>query len=277
MRRQKLRARLARHVPEAELGRVAEFMGELLGAPFPDENSPQLRAARNDAVLLGDQMLRAFEDWLEAECQQSPLLLVLDDLHWGDLPSVRFIDSALRKLSERPLMVVAMARPEVHDSFPNLWSRRGMLELRLPELSRKAAETLARQVLGASASESVIERIVARASGNALWLEELLRAEAEGRGHESSDTVMLLAQARLEALDSDARLVLRAASVFGQRFSADGVGALASQVPNLLVLLTHLVERENHHAARHARRQSARVRVSQRAVPRRRLRQPDRR
>ncbi|MFZ5891088.1 MAG: protein kinase domain-containing protein [Myxococcota bacterium] len=245
VRRQKLRARVARNVGEAEVGRISEFMGELIGAPFPDENSPQLRAARNDAVLLGDQMLRAFEDWLQAESEQSPLMLVLDDLHWGDLPSVRFIDSALRKLAERPLMVVAMARPEVHELFPNLWSRRGMLELRLPELSRKAAETLARQVLAANASETVIERIVARAGGNALWLEELLRAEVEGRGHETSDTVMVLAQARLEALDSDARLVLRAASVFGQRFSAGGVRALTSQVVlELEPVLSHLVERE---------------------------------
>jgi tetratricopeptide (TPR) repeat protein len=245
VRRQKLRARVARNIDEGEIGRISEFMGELIGAPFPDDNSPQLRAARNDSVLLGDQMLRAFEDWLDAESQQSPVLLVLDDLHWGDLPSVRFIDSVLRKLAERPLMVLAMARPEVHELFPNLWSRRGMLELRLPELSRKAAETLARQVLGAKASENVIERIVARAGGNALWLEELLRAEVEGRGHESSDTVMVLAQARLEALDPDARLALRAASVFGQRFSAAGVRALASQVVlELDGLLAHLVERE---------------------------------
>lgn len=245
VRRQKLRARVARNADEAEIARISEFMGELIGAPFPDENSPQLRAARNDSVLLGDQMLRAFEDWLDAESQQSPVLLVLDDLHWGDLPSVRFIDSVLRKLAERPLMVLAMARPEVHELFPNLWSRRGMLELRLPELSRKAAETLARQVLGAKASENVIERIVARAGGNALWLEELLRAEVEGRGHESSDTVMVLAQARLEALDPDARLALRAASVFGQRFTAAGVRALASQVVlELDGLLAHLVERE---------------------------------
>ncbi|HWA71474.1 MAG TPA: protein kinase [Polyangiaceae bacterium] len=245
--RQKLRARIGRHLPEARAQSVAEFVGELVATPFPDENNQQLRAARQDPVLAGDLMLRAFEDWLEAECAHGPLLLAFEDLHWGDLPTVRFIDSALRQLAERPVMVLALARPEVHDTFANLWARRGVVELRLSELGRKACETLARQVLGSGARENAIERIVERAGGNALWLEELLRAEVEGRGSEVSDTVMVLAQSRLEALDPEARLVLRAASVFGQRFWRGGVELLLGGpggVSNLDGLLGHLVERE---------------------------------
>jgi tetratricopeptide (TPR) repeat protein len=245
--RQKLRARVARHVPDVASQQVAEFLGELVGTPFPDERSQQLRAARLDPVLAGDLMLRAFEDWLEAECAHGPLLIVFEDLHWGDLPTVRFIDSALRQLAERPLMVLALARPEVHDTFPNLWARRGIVELRLAELGRKACENLARQVLGPPARENVIERIVDRAGGNALWLEELLRAEVEGRGHEVAGTVMVLAQSRLEALDSESRLLLRAGSVFGQRFWRGGVELLLGGPTgggSLDALLAHLIERE---------------------------------
>src|SRR5262249_32173856 len=61
VRRQKLRARLGRAIAEAELPRVAEFLGELIGTPFPDDDSVQLRAARQDPVLMGDQMRRAWE------------------------------------------------------------------------------------------------------------------------------------------------------------------------------------------------------------------------
>jgi tetratricopeptide (TPR) repeat protein len=243
---QKLRARVARHVPEGDVQRIAEFIGELVGSPFPDESSPQLCAARLDPQLAGDQMLRAFEDWLHCESAHGPLLFLFEDLHWGDLPTVRFIDSALRQLAERPLMVLALARPEVHDVFPNLWARRGVVELRLNELGRKACESLVRQVIGADASEHVIERIIGRAGGNALWLEELLRAEVDGRGREGSDTVMVLAQSRLEALDTDTRLLLRAASVFGQRFFRDGVQLLMGRQgdPSVEALLAHVIERE---------------------------------
>ena len=110
---------MAEHVPERERTRVAEFLGELVGTPFPDEESIALRAARQDAQLMGDQMRRAWVDFLGAVCSAKPVLLVLEDLHWGDLPTVRFIDEALRRLREKPWMVLALARPEVHDLFPS--------------------------------------------------------------------------------------------------------------------------------------------------------------
>ena len=75
-------------------------------------------------------------------------MLVLEDLHWGDLPSVKFVDSALRAVHDKPLMVLALARPEVKDLFPDIFAERGVQELRLKELSKKASEKLVRQVLG---------------------------------------------------------------------------------------------------------------------------------
>lgn len=224
-RRHKLQERLRRVVAPAELGRITEFMGELIGTPFDDVN-PQLRAARQDAVLRGDQILRAFEDWLAAECAQHPTVLILDDFHWGDLPTVKFIDSALRNLAEHPLMVVVLARPEVHELFPKLWSQRGVSELRLSGLTRRASADLVREILGPHVEPLVTNRVIERAQGNPFWLEELLRAEASGSGDSVPDRILLLAQSRLEQLDSDARRVLRAASVFGQRFWVGGVQEL---------------------------------------------------
>ena len=60
VRQQKLRARIGRHVPEEDVTRVAEFIGEIASVHFDDGNSVQLRAARHDAMLMGDQMRRAF-------------------------------------------------------------------------------------------------------------------------------------------------------------------------------------------------------------------------
>src|SRR4030095_13982680 len=63
----KIRARVTRHVPARDQRRGAEFLGELARVPFPDEGSVQLRAARQDAMLMGDQIRRAWEDFLLAE------------------------------------------------------------------------------------------------------------------------------------------------------------------------------------------------------------------
>ncbi len=115
-------------------------------APPSRSRRPIVRG--RDPVLLGEQMRWAFLTFLRAECAAAPVLFVLEDLHWGDLPTVRFVDAALDDLRERPLMVLAVGRPEVHAIFPRLWVGRGAQEIRLRELSRRASERLVRQVLG---------------------------------------------------------------------------------------------------------------------------------
>ena len=225
-RRRKVASRAARHVGEENRERVAEFLGELLGTPFPDEGRVQLQTARRDAMLMGDQMRRAGEDFLMAECAAHPVLIVLEDLHWGDLPTVKFIDAALRHLRDLPLMVLALGRPEVHELFPKMWVERGVQEIRLGELTRRASELLVRQVLGESVKAETVALLVAQAHGNAFYLEELIRVVAEGKGTGLPETVLAMVQARLDGLEPDARRVLRAASVFGQAFWKEGVSAL---------------------------------------------------
>ncbi len=225
LRRQKLRARVARHLEGDDLARVTEFVGELVGTPFPGDASVQLRAARQDAMLMGDQMRRAWEDWISAECLAQPVVLVLEDLQWGDLPSVKLVDAALRNLADLPLLVVAVARSEVHETFPGLWSERGLEEVRLGPLVKSASDRLVRQVLP-SASHEEVARLVERAAGNAFYLEELIRAFAEGRGAELPETVLAMVEARLERMEPEARRILRAGSVFGQVFWRGGAAAL---------------------------------------------------
>jgi eukaryotic-like serine/threonine-protein kinase len=151
VRRQAIETNIMQHGAVQDLRRVAEFLGEIVGTPFSEEGSAPLRAARQNAQLMGDQMQRAWVDFLRAETAARPVLVVLEDLHWGDLPTVRFIDAALREVRAAPWMVLALARPEVHERFPKLWVERNVQEIRLKELSRKASERLVRQVLGESA------------------------------------------------------------------------------------------------------------------------------
>ena len=68
--------------------------------------------------------------------------------------------------------------------------------------------------------------LVERAGGHAFYLEELVRVVAAGVDDTMPETVLAMVQARLEALDPEARRVLRAASIFGQTFWLSGVHAL---------------------------------------------------
>jgi len=225
-RRRKLRARFARHLIGDVLERVTTFLSELCGARAEHDDDLRLRAARRDAMLMGDQMLRAFCDWVVAETSQQPVLFVIEDLHWGDLPSVRFIDAALRVAHDKPFMVLALARPEVDTLFPHLWSERGAMEIRLGELTKKGSEKLVRSILGDDVPAATVSSLIERSGGNAFYLEELVRAVAEGNASALPETVIAMVQARLARLSTNTRRALRAASVFGQLFWRGGVAGL---------------------------------------------------
>jgi eukaryotic-like serine/threonine-protein kinase len=231
-RRDQIRASVTQHVPAADQQRVAEFLGELVGTPFPEgeEGSAQLKAARQDAQLMSEQMRNAWLDFLGAETAAHPVLLVLEDLHWSDFGTVRFIDTALRDRADRPWMVLALARPEVFDVFPRLWAERpNVQEIRLKELGKKASERLVRQVLGDTAGPDTIARLVKQADGNMFYLEELIRATAEGKDAALPETVLAMIETRLGRLPIEERRVLRAASVFGEVCWEGGVAALLRQ------------------------------------------------
>ncbi|WP_437550830.1 protein kinase [Sorangium sp. So ce367] len=230
-RQDRLAAHVAARLSEGDRARVTEFLGELIDAPFPDDRSPPLRTARRDAQVMSEQVRAAFLDFISAECAARPLLILLEDLHWGDSATARILDVALREMRDRPLFVLALARPEVNDRLPELWSGRRFQEIRLRELPAKAAERLATHVLGGRAGPPTIERIVRLSEGNAFYLEELIRATAEGIGEGLPETVVAMVQSRLGALGDEDRRALRAASVFGETFWSGAVGALCGGAP----------------------------------------------
>jgi tetratricopeptide (TPR) repeat protein len=227
VKQRKILARVGRHLADTdERELVASFLGEAMGAPFANEGRPELTAARADPMLMADQVRRAWETFLGAESAAEPVVVVLEDLHYGDLATVRLVGGALTNLSDRPLFVVATGRPESRATFPDLWSTTPGADLRLGELPRRAGESLARAVLGEDAPAEVVQRVVSRAAGNPFYLEELCRAVAEGRDDRLPETVLAMIEARIEALPVETRRALRAASIFGRSFWESGLRAL---------------------------------------------------
>jgi hypothetical protein len=244
VRQEKLAAAVARRVPESDRDRVAAFLGELVRTPFPEDGRPTLQQARRHATLLSEEMRRAFEDFLGAACAGGPLVLVAEDIHWADAPSLRYLDGALRRHARRPFFVIALARPEVRDLFPGLFAERDLHEISLPDLRPRAAEEIVRAALREDVPPETVRRIVAQAGGNAFCLEELIRAAAEGDAEALPDTVLAAVEARLGALPAPARAVLRAASVFGEVFWKGGVDALLGGDRGTSAWVEHLVTRD---------------------------------
>ena len=225
-RRLKLAECVGRNLPMGARAGVTAFIGEVAGVSFPETDHESLRGARQNPVLMADATRRAFEDWMRAECEVNPVLVVLEDMQWGDAGTVALLDGAIRSLRDLPFMVLALARPDLQTVFPNLWAERQVHVIQLPPLSKRASERLVREALGAPATEEVVAQIVRRGDGNPFFLEELIRAAHAGRSGEIPEPILGIVQARLEAEGTEGRRVLRAASVFGETFSRDGVAAL---------------------------------------------------
>ncbi len=197
-------------------------------------------------LAVGDLLLSAWEDFLRGELDQHPVVLVLEDMQWSDWGSVRFVDAALRQHADRRFFALGLARPDVTDRFPGLWAERRPLVLPLPELGRRAGEALVRAVLGDRVDDALSRAIVDRASGNAFFLEELIRAVADGGPEvELPGSVLALAEARVVALQPELRQVLRAASIFGRVFWTAGIAELVGRHPDgVRADLERLCERE---------------------------------
>lgn len=229
VRIERLRERLGLRLAGAA-AQVLPFLGELCGIRFPDEGSPAMHATRSDPRLMHEQIKLAFVDWLRAECQAGPVLLVLEDLHWGDALTVQLLEQALRELAELPLFILTLARPDAQEQFPSFWASPALQVLPLQVLARRACERLVQEVLqrvlGLAPDADTVAHVVAQAAGHPLYLEELIRAVAEGHHDALPETVLAMLMARLSQLDAGARQVLRAASVFGETFTHSGSAAL---------------------------------------------------
>lgn len=224
--RQRLAERASDHLKLPERERVIPFLGELCGIPFPEAEYPLLQAARQTPKSLPEHLRRACLLWLAAECRAAPVMIVLDDLHWGDELTILLIDQALQELRSAPLFVLALARPEVSTTFPGLWKAHKPREIAMKSLGRRACERLIEQTLGKKVAAESVQWMIEQSAGNALFLEELIRAAADGQLHKQPETVVAMLQARIGHLPAGPRRLALAASVFGQTLWHGGIAAV---------------------------------------------------
>lgn len=245
--RAKLHSDIIARVPPSEVRRVEDFLGEMLGlSPTRVEGavSDQVRAAQVDPALKADQIRRAFSDWLLAECEVRPVVMVLEDLQWADSPTLDMLHAVLGTVQDAPFMVIGLARPELDQRTPPVWADRSVTTLRLGPLRKKVAMKFVRSMLG-DVEEATAERMVDHSGGNPFFLEELIRAQAAGRDSGAPETVLAVLQASLDELPASLRVVLRAAAVFGETFWQSALRPmLGRDASDLSARIGALVEQE---------------------------------
>lgn len=157
---------------------------------------------------------------LTAVSAQRPVVLVIDDCHWAGPLLLDVLDRLVGEVGEAAVLLVCVARPELLDARPELGAA-PVRPLPLRGLSHEESAVLAAELTDVSAHwDTAPLRLLERADGNPLHLEQLLAAAAEtGSQDELPPTVQAVLGARIDALDPPARAVLDQASVIGREFT----------------------------------------------------------
>jgi predicted ATPase len=184
--------------------------------------------------VVGDEALktRVFEilrQLLRRRSRRRPQVLVLEDLHWIDATSEEFFESLVDGLSGAPLLLIATYRPGYR---PRWIEKSYATQVALQPLEPDEARRVVRAVLGeAPVPEAVVDLILAKADGNAFFLEELALAVREPADPAAPvvvpDTVQDVLQARIDRLPADDRRLLTSAAVAGKNFPLAIVQAIA--------------------------------------------------
>ena len=157
----------------------------------------------------------------EAAARERPLVVVIDDVHWAEPALLDLLDYVAAFSSGAPILLVCLGRPEMLERRP-AWAapQRGASVLGLDALGEVDALALVAE-LGAQGLAA--RRMVDRAEGNPLFLEQLVAIGAEG---ELPPTVEAVLAARLDLLDLTERALLEHAAVEGRSFHRGALAAL---------------------------------------------------
>lgn len=131
--------------------------------------------------------------WLAANtAERAPLLLAVDDAHWSDVLSLRWLLYLLQRLDELPIGLIATARPEVPGAQSELVARiarHGLTVNRsLAPLTDGAVAELVRATLG-DATEELLTACVAATGGNPFYVRDFLASLPAAR--DRADAVRL--------------------------------------------------------------------------------------
>ena len=175
-----------------------------------------------------EQVPWAFRRLLEVMASERPLILVLEDIHWGEAPLLDLVDYLVDWLTV-PTLLVCLARPELLDNRPG-WGggHQRVGSLLLSPLEEADARLMLDQHLGDQRLSST-ERaeILEIAEGNPLFVEQLLRTSTEDprwdQERQVPATIQTLLAARLDRLGPAERAYIERAAVIGREFWPDAI------------------------------------------------------
>jgi predicted ATPase/class 3 adenylate cyclase len=229
---------------DVALKKTENAVRELFG---DTEVAPQIAAlvgAGEPGSFSREDLFEVWRRFLERMAARYPLALVLEDIQWADEGLLDFVEH-VADWAQGPIVVVALARPELFDSRP-AWGggKRNATSIYLEPLSREESAAMLDDLLAGGLTAALTAAIAERSEGNPLYVEEIVRKlidegvlRASGAelwevarpvgDVELPRSIQALIAERLDALPDDEKSLLQDASVVGRMFWSGAVASLS--------------------------------------------------
>jgi len=218
-----------------------------------------------------DELFTAWRRFLELIAEESPTVLVFEDLHWADEAMLAFLEHLADLAEEVPLLIVGTARPELYESHPDYAIRlRNATPINLQPLSQEETARLVSALLESTVIPAELQQpILERSGGNPLYAEEFVRLLKdrgllervgsswqlqEGAEVPFPDSVQALIAARLDTLEPEVKSLVADAAVIGKVFWAGALASMGERDP--VTVTTTLRELSRKELVRPARQSS---------------------
>jgi class 3 adenylate cyclase/tetratricopeptide (TPR) repeat protein len=210
--------------PESPATDDALYLRDLIEAPQPDDARRLYEAIDTTARARGKEL--ALARLIDGASRHQPLLMIVEDVHWADAETLGQLAALARATAQRRAALALTTRIG-GDPLDAGWRATAaggfQLTIDLAPLTSTEAETIARSF---ATAEDFAAKCVARAGGNPLFLEQLLRAAGDLVDGKLPSTVQSVVLARADLLAPNDRRAIEAASALGQRFALATLRAL---------------------------------------------------
>jgi hypothetical protein len=235
----------------------AQVLGQLIGLDF--SASPLLAGMLGDGRQIRDRGFQAAAQLLRrlAASDTSPLVMLLDDLHWADDGSLDFITQLMQQQRDLPLLLVMLARPALFERRANwVLAEAPHRRIDVTPLGSDDSHALTDVLLQRMAEVPEVLRalLTSRAEGNPFYMEELvkmliddgvIRVDADGWQVRTDRlltarvpaTLTGVLQARIDALSVPERSALQHAAVVGHVFWDSALQSLEPGADSALATL----------------------------------------
>ena len=220
---------------------IGALVPELLDSPHQAHHAP---SANGDSSPARFRTFDAIRQFFHQAAQQVPIVLVMDDLHWADAPSLSLLEFLNQELMRSRLLIVgtyreadASRRTPLLNALGGLIRDSDVQRVHLAGLSQIAIGEVAERLCDVNLTESAVRMIYQRTDGNPLFAIELIKVLMdEGAGAAIAALpgkipagVRETIGRRLIRLSDKCNELLCAAAVYGRQFTAREVAAAVNE------------------------------------------------